>query len=273
MGPERRAPARRGHGRGDAGSSASAPTSSSPSSSAGAGSAAAGHDPERARVSSVVHADDELELALVEVRFTDGTRSTYVVALGPDGEDATEHLPALARLVALAGADTPCASARVIGVEQSNYVGRSRRERRAQALPPPRARAEPRGRAAACARGDGVCLLAAPARRDRARRRHRPGHGRHRHRLRPLGRRGLGAGARHALGRRSGLAAGTGPPARRGDGRDARRARDGHGPGRRTTAGGPGRRSPARGDAGRGARSARDRRRAAGGLADRGPTR
>ena len=82
--------------------------------------AVSGHDPESARLAAVVHEDDELELALVEVRFTDGTLSTYVVALDPEGEDATEHLPALARLVALAGADTPCAASRPIGVEQSN---------------------------------------------------------------------------------------------------------------------------------------------------------
>ena len=82
--------------------------------------AAAGHDPRSARLSSVVHADGALELALVEVWFADDTRSTYLVALGPEGEDATEHLPALARLLALAGADTPCASARAVGVEQSN---------------------------------------------------------------------------------------------------------------------------------------------------------
>lgn len=82
--------------------------------------AAVGHDPAGARLSGIVHADDELELALVEVRFTDGARSTYLVAVDRDGEDAAEHLPALARLVALAGADTPCASARAVGVEQSN---------------------------------------------------------------------------------------------------------------------------------------------------------
>ena len=81
---------------------------------------AGGHDAEHAHVSSIVHADDELELALVDVQFSGGAHSTYVVAVGPDGEDACEHLPALARLVALAGADTPCASARAIGVEQSN---------------------------------------------------------------------------------------------------------------------------------------------------------
>jgi len=81
---------------------------------------AVGHEPELAHVSSIVYADDELELALVGVQFTGGTHSTYVVAVGPNGEDAYEHLPALARLVALAGVDTPCASARAIGVEQSN---------------------------------------------------------------------------------------------------------------------------------------------------------
>ncbi len=81
---------------------------------------AAENDPESAHVSRVVHADDELELALVEVRFAEGTHSTYLVALGPGGEGAEEHLPALARLAALAGIETPCTSARALGVEQSN---------------------------------------------------------------------------------------------------------------------------------------------------------
>jgi len=76
--------------------------------------------PQSARVSRVVHGDDDLELALVDVQLAGGESSTYVVAVGPDGEDATEQLPALARLVALAGAETPCLTARASGVEQSN---------------------------------------------------------------------------------------------------------------------------------------------------------
>ncbi len=82
--------------------------------------AAEGREPERAHLERIVHTDDELEIALVDVRFADGTQSTYVVAVGPRGEDAFAHPPALARLVSLAGADTPCASARAVGVEQSN---------------------------------------------------------------------------------------------------------------------------------------------------------
>ena len=39
---------------------------------------------------------------------------------GRGNDDAITHLPALARLVALAGDETPCTSSRVIGVEQSN---------------------------------------------------------------------------------------------------------------------------------------------------------
>jgi predicted trehalose synthase len=45
---------------------------------------------------------------------------TYLLALGPDGQDAFEHLPALTRLALLAGIETPCASARAISGEQSN---------------------------------------------------------------------------------------------------------------------------------------------------------
>ena len=82
--------------------------------------AALGREPETAGVSSVVHADDELELALVEVWFAEGTHSTYLVGLGPDGQDALEHRPALSRLCALAGIETSCAASRLVGVEQSN---------------------------------------------------------------------------------------------------------------------------------------------------------
>ena len=81
---------------------------------------AAGLSAESASVSHVVHADDELELALVDVRFVGGRRRTYVLAVGPNGEDAIDHLPALARLASLAGVATPGLSARTIGVEQSN---------------------------------------------------------------------------------------------------------------------------------------------------------
>ena len=54
--------------------------------------------------------DDELELGLVEVRFADGEPGTYLVALGRGGGEALEDLPALARLLALAGVDSPCAT-------------------------------------------------------------------------------------------------------------------------------------------------------------------
>lgn len=82
--------------------------------------AAAEHQPECAHVTRVVHADGDLELALVDVRFVEGMHRTYLVALGPEGQDAAECLPALARLAALAGADGRCTSSRVVGVEQSN---------------------------------------------------------------------------------------------------------------------------------------------------------
>jgi predicted trehalose synthase len=76
--------------------------------------------PRSAFVSCVVHADDELELALVDVQFANAPDRTYLLALGPEGQDAFEHLPALARLTGLAGIETPCASARSISAEQSN---------------------------------------------------------------------------------------------------------------------------------------------------------
>jgi maltokinase len=82
--------------------------------------AAAELSPESASLTTVVHADEQLELALVDVRFAGGTRRTYLLAVGPDGEEAMESLPALARLAGLAGLTTPCLSARAVGVEQSN---------------------------------------------------------------------------------------------------------------------------------------------------------
>ncbi len=81
---------------------------------------AAGHEPESAHVLRLVFADEELELALVDVRFSEAMHNTYLVAIGPGNDDAITHLPALARLVALAGYETPCTSSRVMGVEQSN---------------------------------------------------------------------------------------------------------------------------------------------------------
>ncbi len=81
---------------------------------------ATGGTPESALLSTLVHGDDELELGLVEVRFADGDARTYLVALGHGGGEALEDLPALARLLALAGVDSPCASVRPAGTDQSN---------------------------------------------------------------------------------------------------------------------------------------------------------
>ena len=82
---------------------------------------AAGADrPRRACVSCVVHADDELELVLVDVQFADVPDRTYVLALGPEGQDAFEHRAAVLRLAELAGIETPCLSVRAITAEQSN---------------------------------------------------------------------------------------------------------------------------------------------------------
>ena len=78
---------------------------------------------EGARVSAVAHADGGLELALVEVRFLEGTHETYLLPLGfDDGTpvDALERPDLLRRLAALCGVETPCATVRPMGVEQSN---------------------------------------------------------------------------------------------------------------------------------------------------------
>jgi maltokinase len=91
--------------------------------------ASKGREPESARVSGVTHVEGDLELALVEVRFPEGTHETYLLplAFGADGPvdaldlgerpDQGEHLCRLARLC---GVDTPCEAVRPIGVEQSN---------------------------------------------------------------------------------------------------------------------------------------------------------
>ena len=81
---------------------------------------AIGLSPESARVSHLVHADRELEIALVDVGFAGNVWRTYVLAVGQGCEEAIEHPPALARLAELAGVTTTCKSTRVIGVEQSN---------------------------------------------------------------------------------------------------------------------------------------------------------
>ena len=80
-------------------------------------------EPEGAHVAAVAFADGDLELALVEVRFLEGTHDTYALALCfADGapEDALDRPSCVRRLAALCGVDTPCATVRPIGVEQSN---------------------------------------------------------------------------------------------------------------------------------------------------------
>ncbi len=80
-------------------------------------------EPEGAQVSAVAHADGDLELVLVEVRFLEGTHETYLLVLGYDDgtpQDALEHPERVRRLAALCGVDTPCATVRPMGVEQSN---------------------------------------------------------------------------------------------------------------------------------------------------------
>jgi len=78
------------------------------------------HPPASARVAAAVHADDVLELSLVDVRFEDGLGGFYLVALGADGGDAMTDPASLRRLAQLAGVDTPCASVRTAGGEQTN---------------------------------------------------------------------------------------------------------------------------------------------------------
>jgi maltokinase len=78
------------------------------------------HPAAGARVTAVLHADDALELSLVDVRFADGETGHYLVALGADGSDAMTDLEALRRLTHLAGVETPCLAVRPVGVEQSN---------------------------------------------------------------------------------------------------------------------------------------------------------
>ncbi len=85
--------------------------------------AARGRELEGAHVSAIAHADDDLELALVEVRFLEGTHETYLLALGFDAEepyDALEQPEHARRIAALCGVETPCATVRPMGVEQSN---------------------------------------------------------------------------------------------------------------------------------------------------------
>lgn len=85
--------------------------------------AAKEREPEGAQVTAVAHADDELELALVEVRFLEGTHDTYQLALTFDdggAHDALERPASARRLAALCGVETPCADVRPVGSEQSN---------------------------------------------------------------------------------------------------------------------------------------------------------
>lgn len=85
--------------------------------------ASKGREPEGAHVSAVTHAIGDLELALVEVRFLEGTHETYLLALGfgDDGpQDALERPEHVRRIAALCGVETPCATVRPMGVEQSN---------------------------------------------------------------------------------------------------------------------------------------------------------
>jgi maltokinase len=79
-----------------------------------------GQPPASAHVAAVIHADDALELALVDVRFKDGPGGLYLVALGTDGGDAMTDRASLRRLAQLAGVDTPCNSVRTAGGEQTN---------------------------------------------------------------------------------------------------------------------------------------------------------
>jgi maltokinase len=80
-------------------------------------------EPETASIAAVDPADEEVAIALVEVRFPEGTHDTYALALGVDDErlvDALEHADLSRRLLARAGVTTPGRVLRPMGVEQSN---------------------------------------------------------------------------------------------------------------------------------------------------------
>jgi maltokinase len=85
--------------------------------------ASKGRDPENAHVSAVTHVEAELELALVEVRFPEGTHETYLLALSFKGDvpsDALDQPRSVRRIAELAGVKAPCKTVRPVGVEQSN---------------------------------------------------------------------------------------------------------------------------------------------------------
>jgi maltokinase len=80
-------------------------------------------EPESAEVVGCHAADGEVVVALVEVRFPEGTHDTYALALGEADGRLVDALadPRLAReLVAIAGVRTEGRSVRPMGVEQSN---------------------------------------------------------------------------------------------------------------------------------------------------------
>jgi maltokinase len=80
-------------------------------------------DPESAQVSGVHNVGDEVAIALVEVRFPEGTHDFYALALGlEDGEvvDALTSAPLTVRLLQEAGIRAEGRGLRAMGVEQSN---------------------------------------------------------------------------------------------------------------------------------------------------------
>ena len=85
--------------------------------------ASKGREAESAGVSGIHSVDDGVVVALVEVRFPEGTHDFYALALGLEDGSVVDALdrPALARrLLAAAGVQTKGAELRPIEVEQSN---------------------------------------------------------------------------------------------------------------------------------------------------------
>ncbi len=79
--------------------------------------------PDRAEVVDLPVDEPGLALAIVEVGFRSGGHEHYTLALATDGEhpqDALARPELVARLAALCGIDTPGATVRPMGVEQSN---------------------------------------------------------------------------------------------------------------------------------------------------------
>ena len=84
--------------------------------------AAKGRSLESGEIVGLPVEDGQIALAIVEVRFPEGTHEHYLVALGEgdDAVDALDRQEVAARIAALAGVPAQGARVRPLGVEQSN---------------------------------------------------------------------------------------------------------------------------------------------------------